>query len=329
MKRIAVIGETLVEIMADVVGEGFGEPLALTGPVPVGRARDLRRSGGPGRAALLADRLGRGTMISDGSACAGWRWTGSTSRLSAWTPKGPRGTAFVRYREDGDRDFVFNIRHSAAGTILRSDDVDRTLGRADHLHVMGSSLSAPDVAALTLGAARTLKARGGTVSFDPNIRKEMLDAPGLTDAISTITRLSDLLLPSGRELGLLADTEDDALAVDRLLEGGAVVVHKNGRQGVRLHGRHRTVRQGPFPVEEVDPTGAGDCFAGVFVSLWLRDVDPAGGAAPRGRGGRARRVAARPHGGGRMAWTSSAHSRTGPCRGDGDSNPYAVAGGGF
>src|SRR5262252_6575619 len=29
----------------------------------------------------------------------------------------PTGSAFVRYRSDGSRDFVYNIRHSASGSI--------------------------------------------------------------------------------------------------------------------------------------------------------------------------------------------------------------------
>ena len=36
MKRVLVMGEILVEIMADQRGEGFMEPIALTGPFPSG-----------------------------------------------------------------------------------------------------------------------------------------------------------------------------------------------------------------------------------------------------------------------------------------------------
>ena len=36
MKKILVIGEILVEIMADTKGNGFLEPTALTGPFPSG-----------------------------------------------------------------------------------------------------------------------------------------------------------------------------------------------------------------------------------------------------------------------------------------------------
>ena len=36
MKKIITIGEILVEIMANDVGDGFLEPIALTGPFPSG-----------------------------------------------------------------------------------------------------------------------------------------------------------------------------------------------------------------------------------------------------------------------------------------------------
>lgn len=36
MKKIVVIGEILVEIMADTIGKGFDTPQPLTGPFPSG-----------------------------------------------------------------------------------------------------------------------------------------------------------------------------------------------------------------------------------------------------------------------------------------------------
>ena len=36
MKKVVVIGEVLVEIMADSIGDGFLEAIGLTGPFPSG-----------------------------------------------------------------------------------------------------------------------------------------------------------------------------------------------------------------------------------------------------------------------------------------------------
>ena len=50
---------------------------------------------------------------------------------------------------------------------------------------------------------------------------------------------------------------------------------KNGSEGATYHDCETTVRQPAFRVEEVDPTGAGDCFGATFVCCWLRGMVPA------------------------------------------------------
>lgn len=273
MKKIVVIGEILAEIMADRIGCGFSEPMALTGPYP---------SGAPAIFAAQAARVGQPTAIvstvgdddfgrvnldrlaQDGVDC----------RAVAVDSDRPTGTAFVRYRPDGARDFVFNIRHSACGRLRDTLATTTVLDGADHLHVMGSSLSSPDSIARNVATAETVKARGGTVSFDPNLRKEMLDAPGLRDAMGRILGLTDLYLPSGPELTLLTAATDPAAALAELQGRGIEIVHKRGADGASHHGPHGVATVRAFPVQEMDPTGAGDCFGAVFVALWLRGTHP-------------------------------------------------------
>lgn len=270
MKKIVVAGEILVEIMADTTGDGFRGPIALTGPYP---------SGAP---AIFIDQVAR-----MGQPCGIVSMVGNddfgrlnTDRLSAdgvdisaigIDHDRPTGSAFVRYRADGSRDFVFNIRHSACGALPKSDAVDALLSDADHLHVMGSSLSSPEIIAFNIDAAKGIRTRGGTVSFDPNLRKEILDAPGMAEAMLAILAATDLFLPSGAELTLLTSAKDDAGAVAELLSRGIrAIVHKRGSTGVDYYdqaGRHFV---SAFKVQEVDPTGAGDCFGGAFTALWLR-----------------------------------------------------------
>lgn len=273
MKKIVVAGEILVEIMADTVGEGFNAPIALTGPYP---------SGAP---AIFIDQVAR-----MGQPCGIISMVGNddfgrlnTDRLAAdhvdisaigVDPERPTGSAFVRYRADGSRDFVFNIRHSACGTLPQSDAVDALLAGADHLHVMGSSLSSPEIISFNIDAARAIRAKGGTVSFDPNLRKEILDAPGMGEAMQAILSVTDLFLPSGDEITLLTTAKDEAEAIAELLARGIrAIVHKQGASGVAYHDAigHRFVPA--FKVQEVDPTGAGDCFGGAFTALWLRGED--------------------------------------------------------
>ncbi len=274
MKKIAIIGEILVEIMADTTGEGFTAPQPLTGPFP---------SGAPAIFADQAARLGQpvGILSAVGDDDFGRinleRLARDGVDVSAVQvdPDRPTGSAFVRYRADGTRDFVFNIRHSACGHPADGPSAKAMLETAGHLHVMGSSLSSPAFAALNVAAARSVKARGGTVSFDPNLRKEMLSAPGMADAMGRILAATDLFLPSGEELVLLTRSKENAGAVAELLgRGVAAVVHKNGTEGATYHDTRGSVSVPAFRVEEVDPTGAGDCFGGAFTALWLRGTAP-------------------------------------------------------
>ena len=275
MKKIVTIGEIVVEVMATEPGQGFLEPLALVGPFP---------SGAP---AIFIDQVGR-----LGQPCGMVGRVGdddfgrvNTRRLAAdgvdvsaiaVDPEAATGSAFVRYRAEGNRDFVFNITHSATGGLALDAAGRALIAGADHLHVMGSSLFSPAVVAATEEAVSAIKAKGGTVSFDPNIRRELLALPGMRAALSALLQRCDLFLPSGPELQLFAAEQDDAGAVAEILGRGVkAVVVKRGAAGADYHdaaGRHR---QAAFPVEEVDPTGAGDCFGAAFVVFWLRGHAPA------------------------------------------------------
>ena len=275
MKKIVTIGEIVVEVMATEPGQGFLEPLALIGPFP---------SGAP---AIFIDQVGR-----LGQPCGMVGRVGdddfgrvNTRRLAAdgvdvsaiaVDPEAATGSAFVRYRADGSRDFVFNIKHSANGGLALDAAGRALIAGADHLHVMGSSLFSPAVVAATEEAVSAIRAKGGTVSFDPNIRRELLALPGMRVALSALLQRCDLFLPSGPELQLFAAEQDDAGAVAEILGRGVkAVVVKRGAAGAEYHDAAGSHRQAAFPVEEVDPTGAGDCFGAAFVVFWLRGHAPA------------------------------------------------------
>ena len=272
MQKITVIGEILVEIMADAPGHGFLEPISLTGPYP---------SGAPAIYASQAARLGQpcGMVSAVGNDDFGRLNLDRLARdgvdisAIATDPDLPTGTAFVRYRPGGNRDFVFNIRHSASGATTLTQAAHALLAQTGHLHVTGSSLFSDSLLQANLTAIKIVKARGGTVSFDPNLRREILGAPGMQDAMTRILGLCDLYLPSGAELTLLTSAQTDAEAIAELLRRGPkAVVHKNGAAGVTYHDRNGSLHQPAYPVTALDPTGAGDCFAAAFTCFWLRGL---------------------------------------------------------
>ncbi len=275
MKKVITIGEILVEIMATEIGDGFLQPIPLVGPYP---------SGAP---AIFIDQVAKLGQPCGMIACVGADDFGRVNldRLArdgvdtsaiAVHPDLPTGSAFVRYRADGSRDFVFNIRHSAAGAAGPTEAAERLIDGADHLHVMGSSLSTPAIVDLALAAAARIRARGGAVSFDPNLRKEVLATPGVRATMECILAVTDLFLPSGPELFLFTEATEEAAAAQQILARGIqAVLVKNGADGASYYAPDRSLHCPAFEVEEVDPTGAGDTFAGTFVTCWLRGLPPA------------------------------------------------------
>ena len=189
--------------MATTVGNGFREPQGLIGPFP---------SGAP---AIFIDQAAR-----LGARCAMIGAVGdddfgrvNLDRLSAdgvdvsaiaVHPGVATGSAFVRYRADGSRDFVFNIRHSASGRIALTPEAERVVAGARQIHVMGSSLTIPAVRTIVEKAVATIKAAGGSVSFDPNIRKEVMSDAAFTSTLRQILAVTDLFLPSGEEILMFA-----------------------------------------------------------------------------------------------------------------------------
>ena len=274
MKKVVTAGEIVVELMATKVGQDFLQPGLWAGPFP---------SGAPAIFISQVARLGQpcGMIASVGADDFGklnldrLRDDGVDVSAIAIHPGFATGSAFVRYAADSSRAFVFNIPHSASGLIEIDAAAEALLAGADHFHVMGSSLFSDRVIDVVKTGVAAVKARGGTISFDPNIRIEMLEAPGMRAALSLVLDQTDLFLPSGRELYLFAKAVEERAAVAEILARGVgAIVVKKGAGGAAYFDRSHHCSSPAFDVEEVDPTGAGDCFGATFVTEWLRGAAP-------------------------------------------------------
>ncbi len=117
-------------------------------------------------------------------------------------------------------------------------------------------------------AVHKVREKGGKVSFDPNIRKEMLCAPGMRGAMLNILKCCDLFLPSGNELVALTDATDEDGAIEEIFRLGVLeVILKKGSEGCVFFSREQRIAVPAFPVAEIDPTGAGDCFGATYCCL--------------------------------------------------------------
>jgi sugar/nucleoside kinase (ribokinase family) len=197
--------------------------------------------------------------------------SGVDTRLIKIVKGVPTGTAFVSYNDDGSRDFVFNIAHSAAARFSGDAEVIAALlaFKLDYVHISGAALSNPDMCKNILQVCRALHASGVKISFDPNVRKELMGNPSYFSAVKELLSICSIFLPSEDDAAMLYPQKSLVeFATPLLASHMEYVVLKKGEQGceaINKAGQHLALPS--QKVEIVDPTGAGDCFCATFVTL--------------------------------------------------------------
>jgi Sugar kinases, ribokinase family len=270
--EIVIVGEILVEMMAVNIGQSLGVPGIFAGPYP---------SGAPAICADSASKVlgasGKTTLISSvgddafANLCLKKLAIDGVD-ISRVRRRGDKvtGTAFVTYRESGDRDFIFHFRDSAAGMILVDEEDEKIIGTAKLLHIMGCSVSSSTTNLTAIKKAVTAAERAGVkISFDPNIRRELLTDQSYLSAIIYILSKASVVLTGKNELKLLSSTDDIVEAVETLLAGNAeYVAVRDGANPVTLYSRGKSpVYYKPrYNEPVVDTTGAGDIFDGAFLA---------------------------------------------------------------
>jgi tagatose kinase len=269
MPVIASVGELLVEIMRDTPDVPLASPGVFRGPYP---------SGAPAIFIDAAARLGCETkffgMVGDDAfgACVRDRLAVDGVDVSGIVTEAGQvtGTAFVGYAADGSREFVFNLKASASAYFNRNHVDDNPLSQMDWLHISGSTLALSDgCARACLHMAETVKQHGGRISFDPNVRPELMNANCLREVAAPLMSLCDVFLPSSEELSLFTGIADQEEVCRTCIKQGMLMVClKQGEDGCLITTADGAVHLPGFAVTQVDPTGAGDCFAaGIAVGM--------------------------------------------------------------
>ncbi len=267
---ILTIGEALVEVMRTDIDQPLNQPGPFVGPYP---------SGAPFIFATQAARLGGCQSAAIGAVGADafgdcllnqLRADGVFSDCVARLPAHSTGVAFVAYRADGGRDYVFSL---GAGAQLSVDMLQPAL--FDGLrcfHVMGSTLSMSESAlAVCREALRMALAAGALISFDPNLRPELLPPTQARLAFAEFMASADILLPTAAELLQLTDSQSADAAIDDLLRQRheRIIVVTQGAAGCSVYSAAGRLDVPGYAVAEIDPTGAGDCFDAAFISATL------------------------------------------------------------
>lgn len=264
-RTIATIGEILVEFVSHNRNCALEEVSDYSGPYP---------SGAPAIFLDQASRMGARTDMIGGVGADGFGRSilkrlendGVGIKGIRVTPNKSTGVAFVSYYEDGNRDFIFHL----SGTAADSFEVPPSLLAPANtiLHVSASSLGVPSMRDKIMRTVRHVSDAGGWITCDPNARPELMrDVEARAAMFETMER-SYCLLPSTSDLKFLFPDLTEEAAIDHLLTSRAeVIAIKRGADGATIVGHGERHEFAGHLVEEIDPTGAGDCFGGTFISL--------------------------------------------------------------
>ena len=172
-------------------------------------------------------------------------------------------TVIVDLDDHGERSFTFMVKPSA-DQFLQPQDVP-AFKQGEWLHVCSIALANEPSRSTTLAAMKAIKAAGGYVSFDPNLREEVwLNPADLKSVVLQAVALADVVKFSDDELLFLTDKADLQTALSWLNEQYdlPLIVITQGKKGALvIHNNEQQLITGK-PVNPVDTTGAGDAFVG-------------------------------------------------------------------
>lgn len=184
------------------------------------------------------------------------------------------GSVAVFVDHTGERSMVSG--HGADFYLLPSELPRPSIAGSSHLHLTAWSFFTDPPRSAAREAARIAKSSGATISFDPG-SFQMIGDMGVDVFLEVSTDIGvDVFLPNKEEAAVLTGSSEPEVAAKRLssLFDGALIVMKLDADGALVCENGSMHRVPPSSNRLVDATGAGDSFAGAFLSRWLKGADP-------------------------------------------------------
>ncbi len=265
--EVVSIGNLLVEVMRTGLDQPLDQPGQFAGPFPSGDcAIYIDTVARLGHSAGFIGALGR----DDFGRCLLERFQRDqvdTSQV-AILPDQTTGVAFVAYFSGGNRKFLYHWRHAAAGQLSPEHVHSAYIKPVRWLHLTGCNLAASASAKEACYRAMRLLSPDACVSFDANIRPELLTVDQIRALVQPAIKRANVVMPSLSEAAMLTGLETDEQGCRLWASEGKTVVLKMGARGCRIYSGDEVIEVPGYVVNEVDPTGAGDCFcAGFTVAL--------------------------------------------------------------
>ncbi|HFK7187214.1 TPA: aminoimidazole riboside kinase [Serratia odorifera] len=258
--RVWVLGDAVVDLVPETTNSYLKCPGGAPANVAVGVARLGGSSGFIGRVGndSFGDFLRQ--VLQD---------EGVDTRHMAADPHYHTSTVVVDLANDGERSFTFMVTPSA-DLFLQPSDLPQ-FKSGEWLHVCSIALSREPSRSTTFGAMERIRAAGGWVSFDPNIREDVWTQPeALRPCLARALSLADVVKISLDELRFisLVDDLDSAIAWMMSQFPLKLLLVTLGADGVCMHDGSGIRHFRATPIAPIDTTGAGDAFvAGLLAAL--------------------------------------------------------------
>tara|TARA_A100001037_G_scaffold292759_1_gene308485 strand:+ start:396 stop:1340 length:945 start_codon:yes stop_codon:yes gene_type:complete len=180
--------------------------------------------------------------------------------------QGFNSVAFIAIKEDGDREFVY-YRKGSAATKIQVNDIDGAyISKAKIMHCSGIaqaiSTSAKDA---VLQAAKLARQNNLVVSYDPNYRHQLWSHNDAREAMLELMPYVDIFMPSlPADSVPLFNSDNPNYVIKQCHEMGVkTVILTMGEIGAIVSNGNQQYTLNPYIYDKiVDTTGAGDSFKG-------------------------------------------------------------------
>jgi len=183
------------------------------------------------------------------------------------------GLGFTTYFSENSRKFIYYIRECAPGKFSTELLDEKYIRQFNYLHISGNVwLFSDDSKKACLKTMEIILKNNGKLSFDPNIRVEMLDKGDYSivrELFLNILKKSFIFFPSQGEMEFISGIDTEKKAVKNMFDKTSLeyIAIKKGASGSTVYTRKETknILTTDEGLIKRDPTGAGDCYCAAFL----------------------------------------------------------------
>lgn len=254
MNKVWVTGDAVVDLIPD----GEISYLKCPGGAPANVAVAISRIGGD---AAFFGRVGQDPLGRFMKETLHTEGVDTTAMLL--DDKQRTSTVIVDLDDTGERSFTFMVKPSADQFFTVQDIPEFTANQ--WMHCCSIALANEPSRSATFESMKRIKAAGGYVSFDPNLRNEVwLNQDDIQVTVMKAVELADVVKFSEEELLFLTNTQElkEALMIFEKQVNKLVLITLGAKGALALFGGERKLITGSKIDNVIDTTGAGDAFVG-------------------------------------------------------------------